>query len=127
MHLSSSLKHDEAERGIYVITHALMRAGHESIVIGAAHEEEELVTRLTRDDTVYYQLPMPKKSWCKIDRGRQFTCDQFFVNKGFQGFSQFILTKVTQFLDLLQNQDQIIVIDYLETTFIGCFVSYQSK
>lgn len=60
MHLSSSLKHDEAERGIYAITHALMRAGHESIVIGAAHEEEELVTRLMRDDTVYYQLPMPK-------------------------------------------------------------------
>lgn len=63
MHLSSSLKHDETERGIYAITHALMRAGHESIVIGAAHEEEELVTRLMRDDTVYYQLPMPKKSW----------------------------------------------------------------
>lgn len=63
MHLSSSLKHDEAERGIYAITHALMRAGHESIVISAAHAEEELVTRLTRDNTIYYQLSMPKKSW----------------------------------------------------------------
>lgn len=63
MHLSSSLKHDEAERGIYAITHALMRAGHENIVIGAAHEEEELVMRLMRDGTTYYQLPMQKKSW----------------------------------------------------------------
>lgn len=63
LHLSSSLKHDEAERGIYAITHALMRAGHESIVIGAAREDEELVTRLLRDDTLYYRLSMPKKSW----------------------------------------------------------------
>ncbi|WP_323843034.1 glycosyltransferase family 4 protein [Moraxella sp. Pampa] len=63
MHLSSSLKHDEAERGIYAITHAFMRAGHESIVIGAADEDSELVTRLLRDGTVYYKLPMPKKSW----------------------------------------------------------------
>lgn len=63
LHLSSSLKHDESERGIYAITHALMRAGHESIVIGAAHEDEELITRLVRDGTIYHRLPMPKKSW----------------------------------------------------------------
>ncbi|MFL1731527.1 glycosyltransferase family 4 protein [Moraxella oculi] len=63
LHLSSSLKHDEAERGIYAITHALMRAGHESVVIGSADEDCELVIRLMRDGTVYQKLPMPKKSW----------------------------------------------------------------
>lgn len=63
MHLSSSLKHDESERGIYAITHALMKAGHQSIVIGSASDDDELVGRLLRDDTLYYRLPMPKKSW----------------------------------------------------------------
>ena len=63
MHLSSSLKHDEAERGIYAITHTLAKAGHVSIVIGAADVDDELVARLLRDDTIYCRLPMPKKSW----------------------------------------------------------------
>lgn len=66
MHLSSSLKHDEAERGIYAITHALMRAGHESVVVGATDEDDELVSRLMRDDTIYHRLPMPKKSWWSL-------------------------------------------------------------
>lgn len=66
MHLSSSLKHDEAERGIYAITHALMKAGYESIVIGSAGQDDELVARLLRDDTIYYRLPMPKKSWWSL-------------------------------------------------------------
>lgn len=63
MHLSSSLRHDESERGIYPITHALHKAGHESVVIGSAFEDEELVLRLLRDGTAYHRLPMPKKSW----------------------------------------------------------------
>ncbi|STZ14348.1 sugar transferase, PEP-CTERM/EpsH1 system associated [Moraxella caviae] len=66
MHLSSSLKHDEAERGIYAITHAVMKSGHSSVVIGSADPEDELITRLKRDGTVYYQLPMPKKSWWSL-------------------------------------------------------------
>lgn len=66
MHLSSSLKHDESERGIYAITHALAKAGHESMVIGSAHPDEELVTRLVRDDTIYHQMIMPKKSWWSL-------------------------------------------------------------
>lgn len=66
MHLSSSLKHDEAERGIYAITHTLHKAGHESIVIGSASLQDELVTRLLRDGTRYYRLPMPKKSWWSL-------------------------------------------------------------
>ncbi|MFA9485844.1 glycosyltransferase family 4 protein [Moraxella haemolytica] len=78
LHLSSSLKHDESERGIYAITHALMRAGHESVVIGAAHEDEELVTRLLRDGTIYHRLPMPKKSWWALKhvyKLRQLICE----------------------------------------------------
>lgn len=66
IHLTSSLYHDEAERGIYPITHALMRAGHESIVISSADEDDELVARFHRDDTLYYRLPMPKKSWLSL-------------------------------------------------------------
>lgn len=66
IHLSSSLKHDESERGIYAITHALAKAGHQSIVIGSASEDDELVGRLLRDNTLYYRLPMPKKSWLAI-------------------------------------------------------------
>lgn len=63
LQLSSSLKHDESERGIYPISHALMRAGHQSIIVGSASEDSELVTRLTRDGSIYHRLPMPKKSW----------------------------------------------------------------
>ena len=36
LQLSSSLRHDESERGIYPISHALIKAGHESIIIGSA-------------------------------------------------------------------------------------------
>ena len=63
LQLSSSLKHDESERGIYPISHALIKAGHESIIIGGADEDSELVTRLVRDGAIYHQMPMPKKSW----------------------------------------------------------------
>lgn len=63
LQLSSSLKHDESERGIYPISHALIKAGHESIIVGSADEDSKLVTRLVRDGAKYYQLPMPKKSW----------------------------------------------------------------
>lgn len=63
LHLLSSLKYDESERGIYAITHAMAKAGHKSVVIGCADKNHELVTRLLRDDTIYYQMAMPKKSW----------------------------------------------------------------
>lgn len=66
MHLSSSLKHDESERGIFAITHALSKAGHESVVIGSALAEDELVLRLLRDGTEYYRIPMAKKSWWSL-------------------------------------------------------------
>lgn len=63
LQLSSSLKHDESERGIYPISHALLKAGHQSIVIGAASTDDELIVRLLRDGASYYRLSMPKKSW----------------------------------------------------------------
>lgn len=66
MHLSSSLKHDESERGIYAITHTMAKSAHESIVIGCAYPSDELVTRLLRDDTIYERLLMPKKSWWSL-------------------------------------------------------------
>ncbi|OAV28640.1 glycosyltransferase [Moraxella catarrhalis] len=63
LQLSSSLRHDESERGIYPISHALIKAGHESIIIGSAPSDSKLVVRLVRDGAIYYRLPMPKKSW----------------------------------------------------------------
>lgn len=66
LQLSSSLKHDEAERGIYPISHALTKAGHQTIIVGSADEDSELVTRLTRDGAIYHRLPMPKKSWLAL-------------------------------------------------------------
>lgn len=63
LQLSSSLKHDEAERGIYAISHALIKSSDESIIIGCADEDSDLVVRLTRDGAIYHRLPMPKKSW----------------------------------------------------------------
>ena len=63
LQLSSSLRHDESERGIYPISHTLIKAGHESIIIGSAPSDSKLVVRLVRDGAIYYRLPMPKKSW----------------------------------------------------------------
>ncbi len=66
MHLLSSLKHDESERGIYAITLACAKAGHTSIVASCAGADDELVARLTRNGTLYHQLFMPKKSWLAL-------------------------------------------------------------
>jgi len=63
MRLLSSLKHDESERGIFHLGRALIKNGHTSIIISSADEDDELVTRLKRDGTIYHQLNMPKKSW----------------------------------------------------------------
>ncbi len=63
MQLLSSLKHDESERGVYGIAHALIKQGHRSIVISSAHADDELVVRLMRDGSYHHTLPMPKKSW----------------------------------------------------------------
>lgn len=63
MHLLSSLHYDESERGIYAISHQLIKNGHDAIVIASADNEHEQVGRLVRDGVEYYQIPMPKKSW----------------------------------------------------------------
>lgn len=63
MRLLSSLKHDESERGIFHLGRALIKNGHTSIIVSSASEDDELVTRLKRDGTIYHQLNMPKKSW----------------------------------------------------------------
>lgn len=66
MHLLSSLNYDESERGIYAISHALIKAGHSSSVVASAPLDDELVMRLVRDGCHYYRLPMPKKSWSSL-------------------------------------------------------------
>ena len=66
MQLSSSLKHDESERGIYEIAHALIKQGHRSVVISNADADDELVHRLTRDGSHHHTLAMPKKSWLAL-------------------------------------------------------------
>lgn len=63
MRLLSSLKHDESERGIFHLGRALIKNGHTSIIVSSASEDDDLVTRLKRDGSIYHQLYMPKKSW----------------------------------------------------------------
>lgn len=63
MQLASSLQHDESERGIYHLAHALIKAGHRSIIVSSAADDNELVVRLKRDGSIHHQLPMIKKSW----------------------------------------------------------------
>ncbi|MFB6349542.1 glycosyltransferase [Moraxella sp. ZJ142] len=63
LQLSSSLKHDESERGIYPISQALIKAGHQSIIVGSVDKHHELITRLVRGGAIYHRLPMSKKSW----------------------------------------------------------------
>lgn len=63
MHLLSSLKHEDSERGIYPISHSLIKQGHRSLLVAGANIDDELVVRLTRDGSVFYPIAMPKKSW----------------------------------------------------------------
>lgn len=66
MRLLSSLKHDESERGIYQLGHALVKEGHTSIVVASADTDHELVKRLERDGNIYYKVRMYKKSWWSL-------------------------------------------------------------
>lgn len=66
MHLLSSLHYNESERGIYAISHQLIKLGHSSIVVGSANDDNEQVGRLVRDGVDYYRVPMPKKSWTSL-------------------------------------------------------------
>ena len=66
MRLLSSLKHDESERGIFHLGRALVKQGHESIIISSARKEDVLVKRLEREGSVYHQLLIRKKSWWSL-------------------------------------------------------------
>lgn len=66
LQLLSSLKYDESERGVYAISHALIKNGHSSIVVASAPDDDELVAKLVRDGAEYYYLPMKKKSWTSL-------------------------------------------------------------
>lgn len=66
MQLLSSLKHDEAERGIWDIAHALIKFGHESVIVSSAEDDDELAIRLIRDGSDYYKIPMNRKSWWSL-------------------------------------------------------------
>lgn len=66
MRLLSSLHHDEAERGIFHLTRALLKKGHECIVVSSADHDNELVERLVRDGCTYVQMPLQKKSWFSL-------------------------------------------------------------
>lgn len=66
MQLLSSLKHDDAERGIYHIAHTLAKEGHQSIIVAGAADDDDFVARLTKDGSLYYRLEMIKKSWWSL-------------------------------------------------------------
>ncbi len=66
MQLLSSLKHDDAERGIYHIAHTLVKDGHKSIIVAGAPDDDDFVARLTKDGSHYHHLDMTKKSWWSL-------------------------------------------------------------
>lgn len=66
MQLLSSLCHDDSERGIYHIAHALIKEGHHSIVVACANSDDDLAAKLIRDGSYYHKLPIPKKSWWSL-------------------------------------------------------------
>lgn len=66
MQLLSSLKHDDAERGIYHITHTLLKQNNDCIVVACADDDDDLVVKLTQEGCIYHRLPMPKKSWWSL-------------------------------------------------------------
>lgn len=63
MRLMSSFYHDETERGILQLTRALIRQGHESIVVSSTKSTNPLVNKLIRDGNIYIEFPLQKKSW----------------------------------------------------------------
>lgn len=65
MHLLSSLRHDDDERGIYALSHALHKQGHRSIIV-AGDDDHPLIQRLEQDGNGYEVLAMPKKSWLAL-------------------------------------------------------------
>ena len=66
MRLLSSLKHDESERGIFHLGRALVKQGHESIIVASADADHDLVKRLEREGSIYHRLEMKKKSWLAL-------------------------------------------------------------
>lgn len=66
MRLLSSLHHDEAERGIFHLTRALIKKGHECIIVSSSDHDNDLVERLERDGCRYIQMPLQKKSWISL-------------------------------------------------------------
>lgn len=66
LQLLSSLQYDESERGIYAISHQLIKQGHSSMIVASAQNTHELAMRFVRDGSTYHRLPMPKKSWWSL-------------------------------------------------------------
>lgn len=66
MRLLSSLHHDEAERGIFQLTRALLKQGHECLIVSSAASDNDLVERLVRDGCDYVQMSLQKKAWFSL-------------------------------------------------------------
>lgn len=66
MRLLSSLHHDEAERGIFQLSRALLKQGHDCLIVSSADSDNDLVERLQRDGCDYVQMPIQKKSWFSL-------------------------------------------------------------
>ncbi len=63
MRLLSSIQYNEAERGIFHLCRALIKQGHQSIIISSTPMDNELVLRLIRSGNIYIEMPLQKKSW----------------------------------------------------------------
>lgn len=63
LRLLSSLHHDEDERGIFQLSRALIKQGHQSIIVASTDPQHELAQRLVRDGNQYIQLYLQKHAW----------------------------------------------------------------
>lgn len=66
MRLLSSLHHDEDERGIFQLSRALVKQGHESLIVASTDPSYQLAKRLKRDGILYQQIYLEKQSWLTL-------------------------------------------------------------
>lgn len=66
MRVLSSLHHDEDERQVFLLSRALIKQGHQSMVVSSTDPSHELAMRLVRDGSDYEQVYLKKNAWLTL-------------------------------------------------------------
>lgn len=66
MRVLSSLHHDEDERSIFQLNRALIKQGHQSLVVASTDPSNDLAMRMVRDGGQYEQVYLEKQSWITL-------------------------------------------------------------